>query len=430
MPDKLPNIFRDFLIIKIPLAMTMIAMALTSCSNNNPILIKINDDLIDLKSFKVNYSLFLKHTLRSDNLKNRYLQANTLIDENLITQFALTSTNEYINIVTPKLEKIKKQLLLNRYYEKEVKQNIKPDKDFLRKLFTWSKTSIRPRHLFAKTDEDIQKIKYRLDSGESWEEIARDIFEDVKLKNNGGDLGIIKIGDMDPAFEIQAFSLKDGEVSDPVKTSYGYSIIQILGREYEPLITEDNFQHELTFLKAHAMSLLSYPELDRHTKKLISKLDIRISDSALTGLWKHINHSKKEKQLNPLNENIVTFAERKNWSTSECLSKINNLSMRQKNNISSKERLRLTIKGLIAREHLLKKSINSKFDKTDNFKDELNRAKSHLLIQSVLSDKLSHTKNKKLKHKEYYNFISGLREQSMIEMDTILIKEYIMPSDE
>ena len=430
MPDKLPNILRDLLIIKLPLTMIIFVLALTSCTNNNPVLISINEENIDLNSFKKNYALFLKHTLRSDNLKNRYLQANTVIDEKLITQYALSKPKKYMESIHHKFEIVKKQLLLNGYYETIIKQKIKPEDYFLRKLFVWSKTTIQARHLFAKTNEEIQKINLRLESGESWEKIASETFQDKTLKSNGGNLGMINIGDMDPAFEVAAFPLKDGEISDPVKTAYGYSIIQVLGRAYEPLITEDNFQHELAFLNAHAMSLLSYPALDSHTKKLISELNIRFANNVLSRLWEHIKYSKQELLLSTPNEKLVTFGNDISWSVQECLSGISELSIRQKNNISSKKRMRLTIKGLIARNSFLEKSIILKIDETDHFKKELDRAKSHLLIQSVLSDKLSNKKNKELKRKEYFNFISGLRKQSIIEIDTVLIKEFIMPSDE
>ena len=241
---------------------------------------------------------------------------------------------------------------------------------------------------------------------------------------------MIKIGDMDPAFEVAAFSMKDREISEPVKTSYGYSIIQVLGREYEPIITEDNFQHELAFLSAHAVSLLSYPALDDHTKTLVSELNIIFNDNAVGRLWNQIQDPSKEFSLSNPNQRLVTFDNRKKWSLQECLSKIEKLSERQIKNISSEKRLRLTIKGLIVRTHLLEKSIQLRINETDDFKKEFNRAKSHILVQSVLSDILPMKKNKKLNRKEYFNFISNLKKQSIINLDTVLIKEFVMPANE
>jgi len=427
MQNKLPNILPNLLIIKLVTTLLIFMLALPSCTNNDPVLIMVNEEKVTLNSFKDNYSQFLRHSLRKDNLKNRYLQANTLIDERLITHFAHLNSKDYDDIIEPKLKKIEKQLLLNGYYKTIIKNNIKPESDFLRKLFVWYKTRIQARHLFAKSEKDIQKIKLRLESGDQWEAIASDIFQDKQLRSNGGNLGMIEIGDMDPAFEIAAFSLKDGEISGPVQTENGYSIIQVLGREYDPIITEKDFQHELTFLKNHAISLLSYPALDKHTKKIISDLGFVFDDIILNQFWREFQILKEEAKMSDLDEILVSFGNNRNWDVKMCLTKMEDLSARQMNNIYTKERLKLTIKGLIVRTVLLENSIQLKIHESENFKDEFNRAKTHLLIQTVLSNELPMKKNREQNRVEYFNFISDLKKHSTVNLDTALIKEFTMP---
>ena len=90
----------------------------------------------------------------------------------------------------------------------------------------------------------------------------------------------------------------------------------------------------------------------------------------------------------------------------------------------------LTIKGLIVRKVLLEKSMQLELHKSEYFKNQFNRAKNHLLIQSVLSNNISRAKNPKKNRKEYFNFISNLRKESIINLDTTLIKEFIMPINE
>ena len=427
MHNKLPNIIPNLLIIKLVTTLLIFMLALPSCTNNDPVLIMVNEEKVTLNSFKDNYSQFLRHSLRKDNLKNRYLQANTLIDERLITHFAHSNSKDYDDIIEPKLKKIEKQLLLNGYYKTIIKNNIKPESDFLRKLFVWYKTRIQARHLFAKSEKDIQKIKLRLESGDQWEAIASEVFQDKQLRSNGGNLGMIEIGDMDPAFEIAAFSLKDGEISGPVQTENGYSIIQVLGREYDPIITEKDFQHELTFLKNHAISLLSYPALDKHTKKIISDLGFVIDDIILNQFWRQFQILKKETNMSDLDKILVSFGNNRNWDVKMCLTKMEDLSARQMNNIYTKERLKLTIKGLIVRTVLLENSIQLKIHESENFKDEFNRAKTHLLIQTVLSNELPMKKNREQNRVEYFNFISDLKKHSTVNLDTALIKEFTMP---
>jgi len=70
------------------------------------------------------------------------------------------------------------------------------------------------------------EIKERLKSS-SFGSLAGEFSADKLSASKGGDLGLIVAGDMDPDFEEIAFGLAEGEVSDPVKTEFGYHIIKV-----------------------------------------------------------------------------------------------------------------------------------------------------------------------------------------------------------
>lgn len=74
--------------------------------------------------------------------------------------------------------------------------------------------------------EKIQAAKARLEAGESFEEVAKDV-STCPSSEMGGDLGFFGKGQMDPAFEKAAFEMGVGETSDIVKTSFGYHIIKV-----------------------------------------------------------------------------------------------------------------------------------------------------------------------------------------------------------
>jgi parvulin-like peptidyl-prolyl isomerase len=72
-----------------------------------------------------------------------------------------------------------------------------------------------------------QDIKKKLENGEDFAELAKKYSDDPGSKNKGGDLGFFTKGRMVPEFESAAFSLKPGELSDPVKTDFGYHLIEV-----------------------------------------------------------------------------------------------------------------------------------------------------------------------------------------------------------
>ncbi|MFA5573389.1 MAG: peptidylprolyl isomerase [Candidatus Bathyarchaeia archaeon] len=82
-------------------------------------------------------------------------------------------------------------------------------------------------HILVKTLSEASTIKSRLDKGEKFGEIAKKVSLCPSSKK-GGDLGIFTRGKMVKEFEKVAFELQKGQVSEPVKTQFGYHIIKRL----------------------------------------------------------------------------------------------------------------------------------------------------------------------------------------------------------
>lgn len=73
-----------------------------------------------------------------------------------------------------------------------------------------------------------------LKAGKSWDDLVRQYSDDKYTVNNGGELQRFGAGRMVPAFEDAAFALKKpGDISQPIKTDYGYHIIKLIGK-YPP----------------------------------------------------------------------------------------------------------------------------------------------------------------------------------------------------
>lgn len=79
----------------------------------------------------------------------------------------------------------------------------------------------------SKAEEVYQKAVAK---DANFAELAKAYSEDTATAGNGGDLGFFKKGEMVPEFEKAALALKEGEISKPVKTVYGYHIIKVVDK--------------------------------------------------------------------------------------------------------------------------------------------------------------------------------------------------------
>lgn len=80
----------------------------------------------------------------------------------------------------------------------------------------------------------LQAIQERLAAGAGFTEVASQMSDDPSAERNGGDLGFIRRGETDPAFEKAVFAMtKEGEISPPVLSRYGVHLIRYEGRRQE-----------------------------------------------------------------------------------------------------------------------------------------------------------------------------------------------------
>jgi len=89
---------------------------------------------------------------------------------------------------------------------------------------------IRASHILVKTKKEALRILDRINSGEPFEAIARQVSL-CPSKENGGDLGFFDKGQMVKEFEDACFGAEVGEIVGPVKTDFGYHIIKITDKK-------------------------------------------------------------------------------------------------------------------------------------------------------------------------------------------------------
>lgn len=87
---------------------------------------------------------------------------------------------------------------------------------------------VHARHILTSDEGTARNAVAVLRKGQNFITVARQVSEDGATRSSGGDLGFLPKGVMPPAFEKAAFALKPGEISDVVRSEFGFHIIQIV----------------------------------------------------------------------------------------------------------------------------------------------------------------------------------------------------------
>jgi foldase protein PrsA len=144
--------------------------------------------------------------------------------DNLKTQYG----DQFTSVIEMQGEDVVKQmvkvdLLRKKAAEKEVEVT---DKD-LKAYYDTLEGQIRASHILVADEATAKEVKKKLAAGEKFEDLAAEYSTDPGSGQNGGDLGWFGEGAMVKEFQDAAFKLKEGEVSEPVKSEFGYHIIKV-----------------------------------------------------------------------------------------------------------------------------------------------------------------------------------------------------------
>ncbi len=178
-----------------------------------------------------------------------------------------------------------RDMLVTQKYQQTIMSKVGVNRTEVERFYKTYKDSIPPfpttakiRHLLLNiepNDTQIQKttnllrsIKGKILSKEkSFEEMALQYSQDPSAKNAGGSLGFVKRGTLVTEFEAVAFNLEPGEISDPVKTQFGYHIIET---------------QEIRGDKINVRHILLTPPTTEEDESLAYKKAFTLKDSAKT----------------------------------------------------------------------------------------------------------------------------------------------------
>ena len=90
---------------------------------------------------------------------------------------------------------------------------------------------MKARHILVADPNTAKQVLAKLKAGGSWDQLAKQYSTDPSSKDKGGDLGYFGRGQMVPQFQDAAFNAKVGQIVGPVKSPFGYHVIQVTDKK-------------------------------------------------------------------------------------------------------------------------------------------------------------------------------------------------------
>ncbi len=211
---------------------------------------------------------------------------DTMVIRELILQQASKDGLDKGADIEEKLQDLRKRLIVESFLKKKVEVESKVSDEDMKKFYEQNKEKfksseqIKASHILVKTEKEAKDIAAQIKAGGNFEELAKKHSTDSSA-TKGGDLGWFGKGSMVPAFEKAALALKDGQVSDIVKSDFGYHIIKLTGKRPAGLRPLEEVKEQI---KAAIMPTKQQEIFQKIKEELKKSAKINIKEDVLNGI--------------------------------------------------------------------------------------------------------------------------------------------------
>ncbi len=382
----------------IPICLVICLAGLSHCDNNiaesdTDILAMVGDRVVSKSDFIAEYKTFLAQTGSLDNGQARRSLLQSFIARALMISEARRRGFDRDAEGKLALTRIKNQELLIAFHQKYIAANIEISDDKLYELFIRCNTRIKARHLYAATRKTADSLYRELQNGKSFQALAGQAFEDPGLQNSGGLLGYFSLDEMEPAFEDAAFQLKPGEISQPVRTTDGYSIIRVEDRVVKPLLTDYEFAKTRSRLAAYWRKRKIRQNSQLFVDSLRNVLEVRFNPPVLKKLFLAIRQNPSstvypeqpalKTSMAGIENREIVHSRRGSWDVATFWKKALFTSEKQRRRIRSEENLRDFIAGLVVRDDMLEKARSENMHRRPDYQARVKKSWDDYLLTRV-----------------------------------------------
>ncbi len=221
-------------------------------------LVKINNVSISIEEFRqMSERQPLEGKMRLLNEKGlRDFLDNYVVTREVLYQEAKQKGLDQNKEIVTKMEDFKRAIVIDALLEEVLKGKSEVSESEVQKYYKENESrfiepqEIKIRHIVVNSEPILKEVLTKLAKGEKFEKLAFTYNID-KSKEDGGDLGYIRRGQLAPSFaqfEEAAFSLRErGEVTEVVKTPFGYHLIQLIERRGTALKPFNQVKEKIRF---------------------------------------------------------------------------------------------------------------------------------------------------------------------------------------
>ncbi len=216
-----------------------ISILLVSC-NNEELIGVVNGR--DISRAEFNHFLEFKNIPQDDKKRVDMMLKDYMQREALTT--VIENSKEFDSeLIETELNEFKKQIVLRLYFENYLKEKV--NEEAIKNYYTtrsedYQHEQIKVAHILIRTHNKMseaeqqaaltraQEAYSKARAGQLFSDVAKEYSEDTVSSRQGGELGWLSKGAIDPVFSARVFETKAGDITEPFKTSFGFHVVKIL----------------------------------------------------------------------------------------------------------------------------------------------------------------------------------------------------------
>lgn len=291
-------------------------------STKNIIVAQFGNQRITLEEFRIGYLDVLKNpkTIDSRDLRAGFL--DEMITGRVLAQEAEKAGKGNDEALRYKVKAFHDKCLRNQHFETVIRPKFHIEENDVEEAYLFTQEKRKIRHLFFKEKSAADSALALLQQGVSFESLARRVFTDTAMANSGGDLGWVEWDQLEYDMGSTAFHLPVGVYSRPVKSQFGFHILEVTNFQKNPLITQQQYLEH----RKKARYLLEYKLGDKyaleHIGEMLRNASITLNPDVVEFVQKKLQNVFKRSpalgdQLSEfqLRDDEVRFVERTLWDS-------------------------------------------------------------------------------------------------------------------